>query len=124
GDPRTYYEGLKIAAERIKKEQTGQVIVLHTDQGAVYSSERYNSLLNDFSITHSMSRAGTPTDNPVMESINGWIKEEMIVDFRMRKCDDIFKFIDDYVKYYNNERPAYSLKYKNPVQFRLERGFR
>jgi putative transposase len=124
GDPRTYYEGLKIAAERMKKEQTGQVIVLHTDQGAVYSSERYNSLLNDFSITHSMSRAGTPTDNPVMESINGWIKEEMITDFKMKKCDDIFKFIDDYVKYYNNERQAYSLKYKNPVQFRLERGFK
>jgi len=27
------------------------------------------------------------------------------------------------VKYYNNERPAYSLKYKSPVQFRTEMGF-
>ena len=124
GDPRTYHDGLKMAAERIKKEQTGQVIVLHTDQGAVYSSERYNALLDNFNIIHSMSRAGTPTDNPVMESINGWIKEEMITDFKMRKCEDIFKFVDDYVKYYNNERPAYSLNYKNPVQFRLERGFK
>ena len=25
-----------------------------------------------------MSRAGTPTDNPKMESINGWIKDEII----------------------------------------------
>ena len=123
GDPRPYYKGLEMATERIKKEQTGQVIVLHTDQGAVYSSERYNSLLNKFNIKHSMSRAGTPTDNPVMESINGWIKEEMIVDFGMRKCENIYKFVDDYVKYYNNERPAYSLNYKTPVQFRLARGF-
>ena len=123
GDPRAYFRGLEMAAERIKKEQTGQVIVLHTDQGAVYSSERYNALLKHFNITHSMSRAGTPTDNPVMESINGWIKEEMIVDFGMRTCDDIFKFVDDYVKYYNNERPAYSLNYKTPVQFRLDQGF-
>ena len=28
-----------------------------------------------------MSRAGTPTDNPVDESLNGWIKEELFPDF-------------------------------------------
>ena len=29
-----------------------------------------------------MSRAGTPTDNPVNESLNGWIKEELFIDFK------------------------------------------
>ena len=28
-----------------------------------------------------MSRAGTPTDNPIIESLNGWIKEELFLDF-------------------------------------------
>ncbi|MCR5461600.1 MAG: IS3 family transposase, partial [bacterium] len=31
--------------------------------------------------------------------------------------------IDEYVYYYNNERPAYSLKYKTPIQFKTEQGF-
>ena len=29
----------------------------------------------------------------------------------------------DYVRYYNNDRPAYSLQYKSPVQYRIEQGF-
>nr|MCR5135298.1 IS3 family transposase [Clostridiales bacterium] len=31
--------------------------------------------------------------------------------------------ISDYVTYYNNERPAYALQYKSPVQYRIEQGF-
>ena len=27
-----------------------------------------------------MSRAGTPTDNPIDESLNVWIKEELFID--------------------------------------------
>ncbi|MBE5949839.1 MAG: IS3 family transposase, partial [Lachnospiraceae bacterium] len=27
------------------------------------------------------------------------------------------------VKYFNNERPAYALNYKSPVQYRTELGF-
>jgi transposase InsO family protein len=70
-----------------------------------------------------MSRAGTPTDNPIIESINGWIKEEMRIDFAYWKEDNIFDFVNRYVEYYNNQRPAYALKYKSPVQYRTELGF-
>ncbi|MFV3011676.1 IS3 family transposase [Clostridium botulinum] len=47
----------------------------------------------------------------------------MRVDFRYWEEDDIFQFIDKYVYYYNNDRPAYALDYKSPVQYRTERGF-
>jgi transposase InsO family protein len=70
-----------------------------------------------------MSRAGTPTDNPVNESLNGWIKEELFVDFNLKNCDDVPKLIEDYILYFNKERPAYSLQYKTPTQFKLELGF-
>ena len=36
-------------------------------------------------IERSMSRVGTPTDNPIIESINGWIKEELKHDFDFKK---------------------------------------
>ncbi len=67
-----------------------------------------------------MSRAGTPTDNPIIESLNGWIKEEMIVDFNLYKTDDVHKTVREYIEYYNNERLAFSLQYKSPVQYRIE----
>ncbi|MBE6029071.1 MAG: IS3 family transposase, partial [Clostridiales bacterium] len=28
-----------------------------------------------------------------------------------------------YIAYYNNERPAYALHYKSPVQYKTEMGF-
>ena len=70
-----------------------------------------------------MSRAGTPIDNPINESLNGWIKEELIIDFDLKHCKDVKKLIDKYIYYYNNERPSYALQYKTPIQFKIESGF-
>ena len=41
---------------------------------------------------------GTPTDNPAMEAINGWIKEELFTDFNIRDCDNVDEFIDNYIR--------------------------
>lgn len=71
----------------------------------------------------SMSRAGTPTDNPIIESLNGWIKEEMRIYFNLNAVEDITSFIKDYVYYFNNERLSFKLNYKTPVQYRREKGF-
>lgn len=70
GDVNTYYDGLNQVLDRIKKEQTEDLITLHTDQGSVYSSQSFNKLLEDYNIERSMSRVGTPTDNPINESCN------------------------------------------------------
>ena len=43
-------------------------MILHTDQGSVYSPKSFNALLSLYNIVHSMSRAGTPTANAVYES--------------------------------------------------------
>jgi transposase InsO family protein len=123
GDTRTYYDGLNQVLERLKSSQTNAPLILHTDQGTVYASTEYNKLIEGHNIQRSMSRPGTPTDNPVNESLNGWIKEELFMDFNLRCCRDIPKLIQEYIYYYNNERPSYALKYKTPIQYRLESGF-
>jgi transposase InsO family protein len=70
-----------------------------------------------------MSRGGTPTDNPVIEALNGWIKEELYQDFDLANTEDVHSLLDRYVAYYNEKRAAYSLNYKSPVQYRVEQGF-
>ena len=57
-------------------------MILHSDQGSVYASKAYNELLPMY-LNRSMSRAGTPTDNAAMESINGWIKAELFMDLHV-----------------------------------------
>ena len=119
----SYYDGLNQVLNKIKEDKHEELVTLHTDQGSVYSSKQYNNLLKDFNIQRSMSRAGTPTDNPVNESLNGWIKEELFIDFDLKHCNDVPNLIKLYINYYNNERPAYSLKYKTPIQYKIESGF-
>ena len=58
-----------------------------------------------------------------MESINGWIKDEIINDWDIDSYDSFDEFINAYIHYYNNERLACSLNYKTPVQYKIELGF-
>ena len=122
GSVNSYYDGLGLLINKLKKEQTS-LSILHTDQGSVYSSKSYNELLTNNSIQHSMSRAGTPTDNPVNESINGWIKEELFQDFDLRHSNNVQETIEQYIHYYNYIRPAWTLNYKTPIQYKVELGF-
>lgn len=117
GDRMTYISGLEALIER-KKQHPEYEMILHSDQGSVYASKKFNELLPMYNITHSMSRAGTPTDNAAMEAINGWIKAELFMDFHVTGTDCIEKEIDDYILFFNEQRPAYSLNYLTPKQHR------
>lgn len=116
GDPRTYMEGLRKLLEK-KKEYEGLGMILHSDQGAVYSSKNFNELLPTYDITRSMSRAGTPTDNGAMEAINGWVKDELFSDFSIGASEDVEESVRAYVEYFNERRPAFALGYLTPKQF-------
>lgn len=117
GDRMTYINGIKDIIE-IKKEHPDLKMILHTDQGSVYSSKEFNELLPAYNIIHSMSRAGTPTDNAAMESINGWIKAEIFADFHLTSKETVAEDIKDYIVFFNEKRPAYSLKYLTPKQYK------
>lgn len=117
GDPNTYHNALKDVL--IKKEEYKDfVTILHTDQGSVYSSKRFNESLPNYHIIHSMSKPGKPTENGSMEAINGWIKEELFIDFKINSSNNIFDEIDKYIHYFNYERPQSSLNYLTPMQYK------
>lgn len=115
---------LRALEEKNKRGYTNLETIIHSDQGVIYASQAFNYAYKDYNIKWSMSRAGTPTDNPIIESLNGWIKDELIHQFKMRDCDDIRQLIKDYVYYFNNNRYMYSLGYKNPIQYKTELGFK
>ena len=117
GDRMTYIHGLEGLIE-LKKKNPDLEMVLHTDQGSVYSSKSFNELLPLYNIVHSMSRAGTPTDNAAMEAINGWIKAEIFNDFHLTSNENITYEVEKYIRFFNEERPAYSLNYLTPKQYR------
>lgn len=97
GDRMTYISGLNDLIA-LKKQYPEYEMVLHSDQGSVYSSKKFNELLPMYNIVHSMSRAGTPTDNAAMEAINGWIKADLFTDLHVTQNGNTAQEISDYLR--------------------------
>ena len=108
---------------KIKRGYKDLETIFHTDQGTIYSSMSFNNIIKSYNITRSMSRAGTPTDNPVIESKNGWLKKEMYIDFDINNYTTVQEFIDDIVYDNNYLRPSYALNYKTPIEYKTQLGF-
>jgi len=108
---------------KIKRGYKDLDTIFHSDQGVIYSSAAFSNAHKNYTITRSMSRIGTPTDNPIIESLNGWIKKEIFIDFDIKDYLNVYDFIKDVVYDFNNLRPAYALNYKTPIQYRTELGF-
>lgn len=111
-----YYDGLKQALSKLDGIRDEPAVV-HTDQGSVYTSMAYNEIIKERNLVRSCSRVGTPTDNPVSESLNGWVKEELFIDFGLYNASDMIATIDEYIEFYNSRRPSYSLGYDTPDNF-------
>ena len=109
-------------AERLlkRKMSTEHKVLLHSDQGVQYSSAGYCNLLKKYNVIQSMSRAGTPHDNAVMESFWGRFKDTLRKHFRYWESDDLRSTIEQAIYYFNNERPVRKLKGKPPVLYRTE----
>ena len=108
---------------KIKRGYKNQDTIFHSDQGVIYSSYALSQVHKDYTIKRSMSRIGTPTDNPIIESKNGWLKKEMYIDFDINNYNTVQEFIEDIVKDNNEYRPSYALNYKTPVEYRTQLGF-
>ena len=59
--------------------------ILHLDQGLGYTSGKYQTSVNKKSITMSMSRKGTPSDNAPIESFHSTLKSETFYKYKNLK---------------------------------------
>ena len=109
-------------AERLlkRKMSTEHQVLLHSDQGVQYSSAGYCNLLKEYNVIQSMSRAGNPHDNAVMESFWGRFKDVLRKHFRHWEHDDLRSIVELAVHFFNYERPLRKLNGKPPVPFRME----
>ena len=71
-------------------------------------------------MAQSMSRKGNCLDNSVMENFFGHLKEEM---FHRQEFIDIDGFrteLDDYIRWYNNDRISLTLQCLSPLEYRAQ----
>lgn len=77
-------------------------------------------MLKQFGVTQSFSRKGVPYDNAVAESFFSCLKREALKRKAISSADDLRETVDEYIAFYNSERPHYSLDLRTPIQVEEE----
>lgn len=97
-----------------RKPQAG--LMFHSDQGAEYYSHELKALLDSCGAIQSFSNVGTPCDNAVVESFFASLKREQIYQNIYENMEDLKDAVDEYIGFYNNERPHQRLDMLTPTQ--------
>jgi putative transposase len=107
--------------QAIGREHPEEGLLVHTDRGSQYTSQRFQALLVRYSIQQSMSRKGNPYDNAIMESFYRTLKRELVQDAHYdtpeQARQDIFRYIE---LYYNTKRIHSAIGWLSPTQFEAQ----
>lgn len=98
--------------------KTKEERIFYSDQGWAYQVKQYTSKLESNGIGQSMSRKGNCLDNLPMESFFGILKQEIYYGNKFYSYEHLKKTIEDFIKYYNEERIKEKLGYLSPVEYR------
>ena len=102
----------------IAERQPGIGLVHHSDRGTQYASRQYITLLEQYGMEPSMSRAGRPYDNAMCESFIKTLKQEEIYTRQYRDRTDLELHIAEFLEqYYNRLRQHSALGYRSPASF-------
>ncbi|WP_322961940.1 DDE-type integrase/transposase/recombinase [Mycoplasmopsis cynos] len=91
----------------------------HTDHGVEYANYNFLNFLNKNGIQQSMSPKGNSLRNRPSEFLFSIFQREFfnITNIENLQLDEVRKRIDNFVKYYNFERPQKNLKYHTPYSY-------
>ncbi|WP_157051168.1 IS3 family transposase, partial [Companilactobacillus tucceti] len=85
-----------------------------------YTSINFCDLCREKGITRSMSRKGTPSDNALIESFHSSLKSETFytLDEPISSNTIVIEMVEEYIKFWNEERILEKLGYQSPVEYR------
>jgi len=93
-------------------------LMVHTDQGSQFISDSYRKLLKVWGLKQSMSQRGNCWDNAVIESFFKTFKIETIYQHsQMIEMLEMKWLVDEFIGYYNHDRPHSFNEYLSPVKF-------
>ena len=93
--------------------------LLHSDQGFQYTNILYIRYLEEHGITVSHSRKANCYDNACCENFFGHLKSECLeLEDLPKTYEELIRRIDDYIRFYNYERPQRKLKGMTPMEYR------
>lgn len=102
----------------IQARQPTQQLIVHSDRGVQYAAGAFRQMLDDWSITPSMSRRGNCYDNAVSESFFATLKKELVHAERYSSRDEARASLFEYIEvFYNRDRLHSTIEYRSPVAY-------
>ena len=95
--------------------------MFHSDQSSQYTSTKFKKLLRKHNVVQSLSNAGTPHDNSVVKTFFASLKRDEIYQNIYDDINDLNTAVEEYINFFNNERPHQRLCFKTPRQ--VEDGY-
>ena len=92
--------------------------IVHSDQGAHYTSYSFINILSSKRLRQSMSRRGNCWDNAPQESFFGHMKDH--IKSKLQTCKqyaEVLAIVDNYMDYYNNRRYQWHLAKLSPNEY-------
>lgn len=94
--------------------------LFHSDRGFQYTSKTFQKKLQKQGMEQSMSRVGHCIDNGPTEGFWGILKSEMYQMYAITDEESLLNAIDQYLKFYAEERPQERFHCKTPAEVRRE----
>lgn len=95
-----------------------KVCILHSDQGFQYTNIQYIKRLDKIGVTVSHSRRANCYDNACCENFFSHIKSESLELRVPNNEQELIKRVEEYISWYNYDRPQEKLKGMTPIEFR------
>lgn len=93
--------------------------IFNTDQGSQFTSQEFTRLLINAGVKISMDGKGRWADNVIIERFFRSLKQESIYLYPYSTLIDVRTGGGDYMRFYNRERPHYSLDNRPPEKIYL-----
>jgi putative transposase len=96
-------------------------LILRSDNGSQSCSRKFTEFIAKCGIKGQYTGYDEPDQNAFVERVFRTIKEESVWPFIYDIFIDAHQAMDDYIIYYNNERPYSALGYMSPNEFAYEK---
>ncbi len=109
--------------DRIARDR-GAPQTIKTDNGSEFISKAMDRWAYEHKVEIDFSRPGTPTDNAMVESFNGRLRQECLNEHWFMSLDDAKSKIAAWRRHYNETRPHSALDWRTPREFALLHGLK
>ncbi len=97
--------------------ERGKPQTIKSDNGSEFISKAMDKWAYERGVELDFSRPGKPTDNAMVESFNGRLRQECLNEHWFMSLEDARDKIEGWRRHYNESRPHSALNWRTPEEF-------